>query len=562
MKKLRIVLLAITAVLAVFSFSTMLAVRPGQHSAVLEAARERQRVPILSVTEPLETNTDQIAEEERIARLVADILLSDEAFIGGVSDQVEAAIPGYVTEWVQSEEFAAIMDKALEDSISEIVDRVIAELVTDENLEYVASIVAERLGTSEEEVYAAAFSRIATRVLAMLTLPDGNEFDIESAVRSLYAANRDAIISDIVTAAVAQYDALTTEEKIDLLATDEQAVEIYAAEREFVISDIVDSIIEQYNALTTEEKIALLSTDDQAVEIYANERDYIISDIVAEAIAQYDALTTEEKIALLSTDDQAVKIYANERDYIISDIVAEAIARYDALTTEEKIALLSTDDQAVEIYANERDYIISDIVAEAIARYDALTTEEKIALLSTDDQAVEIYANERDFIISDIVSAAVAEYDALTTEEKIEVLSAEDIIMALYGDNRDALMDDIVAELVSRVDGLTDEEKAALFGSADVETEVIALYEANKEYIVEEFLDIILAKYGTTPATESYQEEPEQPSEEPASRPIITVPVFDPTPSVSNDASAEEYMEARSSAREAEIARLLEYINI
>ena len=437
MKKLRIVLLAITAVLAVFSFSTMLAVRPGQHSAVLEAARERQRVPILSVTEPLETNTDQIAEEERIARLVVDILLSDEAFIGGVSDQVEAAIPGYITEWVQGEEFAAIMDKALEDSISEIVDRVITELVTDENLDYVASIVADRLGTSEEEVYVAAFSRIATRVLSMLTLPDGDELDIESAVRSLYASNRDAIIYDIVSAAVAQYDALTTKEKIDLLAT---------------------------------------------------------------------------------------------------------------------------DDQAVDIYAAERDYIISDIIAEAIAQYDALTTEEKIELLATDEQAVEIYAAERDYIISDIISAAVAQYDALTTEEKIEVLAAEDIIMALYGSNRDALMDDIVAELLSRIEPLTDEEKAALFGSADVEAEVIALYEANKEYIVEEFLDIILAKYGTTPSTASY-EEPE-PVEEPASRPIITVPVFDPTPSVSDDVSAEEYMDARSSAREAEIARLLEYINI
>ena len=478
MKKLRIVLLAITAVLAVFSFSTMLAVRPGQHSAVLEAARERQRVPILSVTEPLETNTDQIAEEERIARLVADILLSDEAFIGGVSDQVEAAIPGYITEWVQSEEFAAIMDKALEDSISEIVDRVITELVTDENLDYVASIVADRLGTSEEEVYVAAFSRIATRVLSMLTLPDGDELDIESAVRSLYASNRDAIIYDIVSAAVAQYDALSTEEKIELLATDEQAVEIYADEREFIISDIVDSIVEQYSALTTEEKIAILSTDDQAVDIYAAERDYIISDIIAEAIAQYGALTTEEKIELLATDEQAVEIYAAERDYIISDII----------------------------------------------------------------------------------SAAVAQYDALTTEEKIEVLAAEDIIMALYGSNRDALMDDIVAELLSRIEPLTDEEKAALFGSADVEAEVIALYEANKEYIVEEFLDIILAKYGTTPSTASY-EEPE-PVEEPASRPIITVPVFDPTPSVSDDVSAEEYMDARSSAREAEIARLLEYINI
>ena len=441
MKKLRIVLLAITAVIAVFSFSTMLAVRPGQHSAVLEAARERQRVPILSVTEPLETNTDQIAEEERIARLVADILISDDAFIGGVSDKVEAAIPGYITEWVESDEFSAIMDEALENSITEIVDRVIAELVTDENIDYVASIVAERLGTSEEEVYVTAFSRIATRVLSMLTLPDGNELDIESVVRSMYFANRDAIIYDVVSDAIAQYDELTTEEKIELLATDEQAAAIYADEREYIIADIVGSIIEQY---------------------------------------------------------------------------------------------------------------------------DALTTEEKIGLLATDEQAATIYADERDYIIADIIGAAVAEYDALTTDEKIEVLSADDIILALYGYNREALMDDIAYELVSRIEDLTAEEKAELFGSVDVAAEVIELYEENKEYIVEEFLDIILAKYGTVPAETSYEEPPyeEEPvSEEKPARPIITVPVFDPTPSVSDDASADEYMDARSSAREAEIARLLEYIN-
>ena len=274
MKNLRIVLLAVTAVLSVFSFATMLAVRPGQQSAVLDAARQRQEEPILSVAEPLETDTDAIAEEERIARMAADILADDEEFITRISSEVETSVPGYIAEYVQSDEFKALFEASVEESIDEIVSRVISELVTDENLDYVASIVAEKLGTSEDEVYVAAFSRIASHVLSMITLPDDDTLDIEKAVMSVYEARRDEFAEDVIAAAIMNYNDLSTEEKIELLSTDKQAAAIYADEHEYIISDIVSSIVDEYNALTVEEKIDALSTDEQVEALYPEYREY------------------------------------------------------------------------------------------------------------------------------------------------------------------------------------------------------------------------------------------------------------------------------------------------
>ena len=198
MKNLRIVLLAVTAVLSVFSFATMLEVRPGQQSSILEAARQRQEEPILSVTEPLETDTSVVAQEERIARMAADILADDEAFIERISAEVESSIPGYISQYVQSDEFKALFEASVQDSIDQIVNDVIDKLVTDENLDYVASLVAEKLGTSEEDVYIAAFSRIASRVLSMITMPDDETLDIEKAVLEVYQSNKDEIAYDVI----------------------------------------------------------------------------------------------------------------------------------------------------------------------------------------------------------------------------------------------------------------------------------------------------------------------------------------------------------------------------
>ena len=68
-RKIRIVLLSVTAVAAVFSFASMLATRPGSDSTVLDAARARQSEPLLSVAEPLETDIDAITAEETRGKL-------------------------------------------------------------------------------------------------------------------------------------------------------------------------------------------------------------------------------------------------------------------------------------------------------------------------------------------------------------------------------------------------------------------------------------------------------------------------------------------------------------
>ena len=103
-RKIRIVLLSVTAVAAVFSFASMLATRPGSDSTVLDAARARQSEPLLSVAEPLETDIDAITAEEEMTRKVKELLLSDEEFIKAVSDDIYEGVPELVDRWFAGEE--------------------------------------------------------------------------------------------------------------------------------------------------------------------------------------------------------------------------------------------------------------------------------------------------------------------------------------------------------------------------------------------------------------------------------------------------------------------------
>ena len=159
-KKTRIVLLAVTVVIAVFTFGMMWTVRPHANDSVLEAARERQTESLLSVSQPLETDPETISKEEEMAEKVAEILLSDDDFIAAIADKVVASV--------------------------------------DIN-EYIPGIT--------EEVY----SRIASDYSS----------NLESDILALYDKYRDALASDMVDAVVNAYNALTVEAKSDVLSMDE-----------------------------------------------------------------------------------------------------------------------------------------------------------------------------------------------------------------------------------------------------------------------------------------------------------------------------------------------------
>ena len=399
-KKTRIVLLAVTVVIAVFTFGMMWTVRPNANDSVLEAARERQTESLLSVSQPLETDPETISKEEEMAEKVAEILLSDDDFIAAIADKVVAFV--------------------------------------DIN-EYIPGIT--------EEVY----SRIASDYSS----------NLESDILALYDKYRDALASDMVDAVVNAYNALTVEAKSDVLSMDEiitllyerykdvlvselsEAIvidgmaaddvktiiyEVYENEKDYIMLEAENRILADYNALTTEEKIDVLSLDDQILALYDVYRDALMLDIIA-------ALPEEERLVADDVENIIVGMYDANRDYVVNDILSE-YPEAESLSEEELRDIIYT------MYDENRDWIISDIDSaleylsedDIVAMYDeyAAFIAEDIARRVHGSEAAEASIIEESPAIEEEIPAI--EEESPVIEEEISQLSeeeAEEIVEAI-----------------------------------------------------------------------------------------------------------------------------------
>ena len=399
-KKTRIVLLAVTVVIAVFTFGMMWTVRPNANDSVLEAARERQTESLLSVSQPLETDPETISKEEEMAEKVAEILLSDDDFIAAIADKVVAFV--------------------------------------DIN-EYIPGIT--------EEVY----SRIASDYSS----------NLESDILALYDKYRDALASDMVDAVVNAYNALTVEAKSDVLSMDEiitllyerykdvlvselsEAIvidgmaaddvktiiyEVYENEKDYIMLEAENRILADYNALTTEEKIDVLSLDDQILALYDVYRDALMLDIIA-------ALPEEERLVADDVENIIVGMYDANRDYVVNDILSE-YPEAESLSEEELRDIIYT------MYDENRDWIISDIdsALEYLSEDDIVAMYDEYAAFIAEDIARRVHGSEaaEASIIEESPAIEeeipVIEEEAPVIEEEISQLSeeeAEEIVEAI-----------------------------------------------------------------------------------------------------------------------------------
>ena len=447
-KKTRIVLLAVTVVIAVFTFGMMWAVRPNAQDPVLEAARERQSEPLLSVSEPLETDTAAISAEEKMAEKVAALLSSDEEFISALSNQIAANV-------------------SLDDYIPEITETV--------------------------------YSRIA------------EDFDenLESGVLALYEKYSKALTSDIVMAILEEYDALSTEEKADVLSMDEIVTLLYDRYRGSIISDIAASI--SIDIADDSVAIATLTEEEAraiAEEIYEANKEEIISEAENRILADYSALSTKEKIAILSLEDQILVLYDSYRDALVEDILSEAPETLDRAAVEGII---------IAMYEINRDYIVSELLSE-LPEVETLSEEE------VSDIIYGLYDENRDWIVSDIAS----ELDSLS----------EDDIIAMYDEYAAFIADDVAR----RVHG-DEEAEIAVMSEEAAEPEV-------QEEVIEEIPEEPVAEETAVPEPVVEETAPQKTQ--------ISVPSF--SASVAPDASAEEYQAAREAQRRSEIEKALSFI--
>ena len=431
-KKTRIVLLAVTVVIAVFTFGMMWAVRPNAQDPVLEAARERQSEPLLSVSEPLETDTAAISAEEKMAEKVAALLSSDEEFISALSNQIAANV-------------------SLDDYIPEITETV--------------------------------YSRIA----------DDFDENLESGVLALYEKYSKALTSDIVMA----YDALSTEEKADVLSMDEIVTLLYDRYRGSIISDIAASI----SIDVADDSVAIATLTEEEARAIAEE-------IYEANKADYSALSTEEKSAILSLEDQILVLYDSYRDALVEDILSEAPETLDRAAVEGII---------IAMYEINRDYIVSELLSE-LPEVETLSEEE------VSDIIYGLYDENRDWIVSDIAS----ELDSLS----------EDDIVAMYDEYAAFIADDVAR----RVHG-DEEAEVAVMSEEAAEPEV-------QEEVIEEIPEEPVAEETAVPEPVVEETAPQKTQ--------ISVPSF--SASVAPDASAEEYQAAREAQRRSEIEKALSFI--
>ena len=374
-KKTRIVLLSITAALAVFTFSAMWVVRPGSQNAVLDAARERQNEPLLSVSEPLETDVATLTAEEEMAGKVAGILASDDDFISSLAASIAGIIPvdAYIPEITEAvyerisadydsiaEQAAAIADEAFESNALAVYEKYKAEI----SEELVMAVLEKYDSLSDEE---------KSEILSL-----------DALLLGLYPAYRTALAEDIIS--MIPSDEITAEEAEAL------AAEIYEKNRSYIIGDIEEAILSDYASLSAGDKAVTLALE----EIYSHYRDAIAADIISSVPA--DEITAEEIRAV------AAELYDENRDYIVGDIESALIADYSSLTDGEKLALLDLPEhdieaQALELYDEYREAIASDVASMVGSEPAAASAEESPAIIE-EPAVIEEPAAERRPIVN------------------------------------------------------------------------------------------------------------------------------------------------------------------
>ena len=182
---------------------------------------------------------------------------------------IESIVPEYVTEWVESDEAAAILDDLQERGVSEAVSRI----VTEENINEIAAVVASKLGTDDAGVYKDATDRVVSIIAGSLVIPELQKKAVEEAVSAFYADNSDRIASDVIRTAVEEYSALTAEEKTALL----DLVSVYDENREAIINDIISMLPEDEE----------IDAEKIAAELYDKYRDQVAEDVIAYYIDHY-----------------------------------------------------------------------------------------------------------------------------------------------------------------------------------------------------------------------------------------------------------------------------------
>lgn len=363
-KSARIITLTVTAVLAVACFIGLWLVRPGEESAVLQSARERQNVPLVSVAEPLETDPVAVSAQEKFASEVREILLSDEdfiedikqlvlddsAFVDSVSDKVlpvlrnemNQVVAGYlrsyeprirqlIDESVSPVEATALVDEVIDPLTREVY----ADLVSDSSaIDTIAAEVAKRLSADGDFVSASRIRPVVSKV---------------------YNDNYDRLVSDVVAEVV-------------------RGLDIYAGAQISVPSTpvITEGSLKPVQTVTEEAAEVAAPVVVPVVVVPEAPEVVVETEVVAETVAAEPATETAEAVAEETVIEDTAVVIAEP---VITEVAVEETAAEEVVTVVEEVVPVEEEVVVVEETApvTEEIEVVEEaaVVAEEVAEEPA-----------------------------------------------------------------------------------------------------------------------------------------------------------------------------------------------
>lgn len=292
-KSTRIVLLSVTAVLAIAVFLVLWAVRPGSDSALLEQARSRQTQGLVDVTG--EVDYDVIADE----------LMADEDFMNMVASAVdvdqETAVDDETVRRIADEAIQAYVDANM-DELYAIVDGRIQAYV-DENMDVLDSMI----DTAIQDYVDANYDTLMSLIAQQVALESVDE-----------AALADALVEPVSQKILADVQAYVDTIDVEaIVAGIEEQVETY-----------VQSVFAQANAYTDEQvasiRDAVMDSDEVRSLVDGLEKrilDEVDSRIEDSAMRRVVSIPDFEASPVVTSEDDYSSVREAERQGAIQSLL-------------------------------------------------------------------------------------------------------------------------------------------------------------------------------------------------------------------------------------------------
>ena len=502
-KKISIVLLTVTFLVAVWTFVSMLNVDPEED---VKAA---------------------LAAEERIAGQVAARLLGDEAFLADVSAKVETAVPGYVAEWVSSDAFKAMINELK----VKVVTETVATLMDGDMLNVIADAALARLAAEDSPMHQNALAALAGRV--------AGELDIEAQVLAMLEEAKPGLIE----AALAEVLGIPAEEKAEIIEA--AVLTVYENHQD----EIAEGIIAKHETAAETEAMIDSSLLSLRAELAALNEEY-----TAKLLEEVNLLIAQSRPDI---EKEALALYEKYGDALSAEIIAkhDITAEVAALIEESKEAPVDVELEVLALYEKYGEALAAEIIAkhDITAEVAALIEESKEAPVDVEAEVLALYEKYGEALSREIIAKhdITAEVAALIEESKEAPVDVELEVLALYEKYGDALAAEIISkhDITAEVAALIEESKEA---PVDIEAEVLALYEKYGDALSAE----IIAKHDITAELEALIASITV--EEEAAASIMASPAFGDA--VVTETGSDEYNAYRSSLKSEALSQILSII--